>query len=461
MNSEDGVENLINSTQKAREYAYLGMYEESVYHYRKSINGIKTKISRLSKDPKLRFEYELLLDEVTREFDYCDNFDSSIKTGGSKKMTNEPSKISNYKKTSKNNDNGEEDNGLPFGKTPFQHHKPTQNVNQIQETPKKKVSKQKSDVTHEIYVPQRKPFNMSQTLTQPEQNHNFNGLTQSAHYIDYSYNQQNIPPHGYQNNNNSYENMYQHIPEYNNSNIYKFPNSDQYNQQNQFQYEDPSKNWMNNPYPQQNELPKKKKSALNNFGNNKMPWRGNCGQDVSVDKNLSPLNQKKEKKQTPKLSKSIATMSTVNVSSLEKKRSNYEKPWLSGLEPKNGSNKKKDRSNFLYHVYPDGIGPDDELIKMLEKEVIERSPGVTFEDIAELDRAKEILFETVIYPLLMPKFYQGIRKPRKGVLLFGPPGTGKTMLAKALATTSDTMFFNVSPSTLASKWKGDSEKLVR
>lgn len=83
------------------------------------------------------------------------------------------------------------------------------------------------------------------------------------------------------------------------------------------------------------------------------------------------------------------------------------------------------------------------------------------DDIAKLDDAKRLLQEAVVLPLLMPELYVGIRQPWKGVLLFGPPGTGKTLLARAVASEAHTTFFNVSSSTLISKYLGESEKLTR
>jgi len=119
------------------------------------------------------------------------------------------------------------------------------------------------------------------------------------------------------------------------------------------------------------------------------------------------------------------------------------------------------KNSFLYSVYPDGNGPDAELIQMLERDVIDKNPNVSFNDIAELDDAKKTLQEAVLLPLYMPNYFKGIRRPWKGVLLFGPPGTGKTMLAKAVATQGKTTFFSITSSSISSKWKGESEKLVR
>ena len=104
---------------------------------------------------------------------------------------------------------------------------------------------------------------------------------------------------------------------------------------------------------------------------------------------------------------------------------------------------KSGKSAFYLHHYPEGDGPDGELIEMVEREVMEKNPNVKFEDIAELEGAKNTLKEAVLLPLLMPDFFRGIRRPWKGVLLYGPPGTGKTLLAKALATQGKTTFFNV------------------
>ncbi|XP_026408500.1 katanin p60 ATPase-containing subunit A1-like [Papaver somniferum] len=110
---------------------------------------------------------------------------------------------------------------------------------------------------------------------------------------------------------------------------------------------------------------------------------------------------------------------------------------------------------------PEYEGPDPELAAMLERDVLETSPGVRWDDVAGLKDAKRLLEEAVVLPLWMPEYFQGIRRPWKGVLMFGPPGTGKTLLAKAVATECGTTFFNVSSATLASKWRGESERMVR
>ncbi|KAL1605881.1 mitochondrial dynamin GTPase Msp1 [Nothophoma quercina] len=88
---------------------------------------------------------------------------------------------------------------------------------------------------------------------------------------------------------------------------------------------------------------------------------------------------------------------------------------------------------------------------------------VTFEDIGGLDSIIEELKESVIYPLTMPHLYShssSLLSAPSGVLLYGPPGCGKTMLAKALAHESGACFINLHISTLTEKWYGDSNKLV-
>lgn len=104
---------------------------------------------------------------------------------------------------------------------------------------------------------------------------------------------------------------------------------------------------------------------------------------------------------------------------------------------------------------------EEELASLIEGDMYVGNLNVSFNDIAGQAEAKNLLEEAVVYPILMPDYYQGIRRPWKGILMYGPPGTGKTMLAKAVASECGTTFFNISPATLTSKWRGEGEKLIR
>ena len=113
---------------------------------------------------------------------------------------------------------------------------------------------------------------------------------------------------------------------------------------------------------------------------------------------------------------------------------------------------------------PPSFGGDVELrslAKSLSRDIYTENPNVRWGDVAGLAEAKRLLREAVVMPARFPQFFQGLLSPWRGVLLYGPPGTGKTMLAKAVATECGTTFFNISASSIVSKWRGDSEKLVR
>ncbi|KAI9335306.1 P-loop containing nucleoside triphosphate hydrolase protein [Obelidium mucronatum] len=104
---------------------------------------------------------------------------------------------------------------------------------------------------------------------------------------------------------------------------------------------------------------------------------------------------------------------------------------------------------------------DTAMANRILNEVIVNGSSVSWDDIVGLESAKQALREIVILPTLRPELFTGLRAPARGVLLFGPPGTGKTMLAKAVAHESKATFYSISASTLTSKFVGEGEKMVR
>ncbi len=96
------------------------------------------------------------------------------------------------------------------------------------------------------------------------------------------------------------------------------------------------------------------------------------------------------------------------------------------------------------------------------REVMVESPNVHWEDIGGLNDVKQELIETVEWPLSYPKLFEHMAaKPPKGIMLYGLPGTGKTLVAKAVATESQANFISIKGPEFLSKWVGESERAVR
>jgi len=101
------------------------------------------------------------------------------------------------------------------------------------------------------------------------------------------------------------------------------------------------------------------------------------------------------------------------------------------------------------------------ILERIESDIVVSSPGITWDQLVGLDSVKSIIQETIVLPSRRPDIFRGLRAPCRGLLLFGPPGNGKTLIAKAAATECQSCFFSISTSSLTSKFFGESELLVK
>jgi transitional endoplasmic reticulum ATPase len=110
----------------------------------------------------------------------------------------------------------------------------------------------------------------------------------------------------------------------------------------------------------------------------------------------------------------------------------------------------------------DFVNAYKEITPTAMREVYIEIPTVHWDDIGGLEEVKKDLIEAVEWPLKTPEIFSRLGiKPPKGILLYGPPGCGKTLLGKAVATESAANFITIKGPEIFSKWVGESEKAIR
>ncbi|PAV66014.1 hypothetical protein WR25_19444 isoform B [Diploscapter pachys] len=197
-------------------------------------------------------------------------------------------------------------------------------------------------------------------------------------------------------------------------------------------------------------LPSARTSARASSSNGSIPKSPACGRDHSrTQTSTSATSTSFERKRKP-LEDSQKPSNRLDGYIESKHRSISE---YSTSKPKSEASRGVNRKDLLR-------GVDSKFGERLLDEILDNT-GVRLVDVSGCDTAKRALEEAVILPALNPSLFQGLRQPVKGILLFGPPGNGKTMLAKAVAHESEQVFLNISASSLTSKWVGESEKTIR
>uniref|UniRef100_A0A0N5A778 AAA domain-containing protein n=1 Tax=Parastrongyloides trichosuri TaxID=131310 RepID=A0A0N5A778_PARTI len=165
------------------------------------------------------------------------------------------------------------------------------------------------------------------------------------------------------------------------------------------------------------------------------------------------------KKSTPTTGK-VSNKTPVSRETKAKAASNVASSYDAVNKSDENSNNKEDgdepveQSEFMSLQAP-------ELVESVKTSIKEENPNVHWDDIVGLEQLKTSLRHSIVVSKILPQLFVGIRRPTRTFLLYGPPGTGKTLIAKAVATECQYTFFCVTPSVISSKWRGDSEKLIR